>query len=411
MLNNADAVQFSNQNVNAIGSGYANEFGHNVTNLVQRLTNKMIFDAAPKQFFDLKLLNMNGVKEVNSDEWFYQEMGYQREPLTTTANASAVSFPTTQTLTLTTVDYVSTNMLVVYPNGTKGIVVGVDTSLSQITVRPYSGESLPAVTAGDILANLSTVDHDGSEGFAQYFRASTIERTQYIQLYNMAIRYSEVELHKLRKAGTTNNFLSMEQEAMFMQHRIGMSNSFWIGKKGEVITANGTPAKTTGGVHTAMVEAGSPYATATQSTLVDAFEDVVFSSEYGAYGDVRFAYMTPRIQRLLSKSYKEELTRYAPNDDIAMLNLKEVNVGSSRIVLVPFKRFEDRASFPESFENKIVILDHKNIKRCQLWGERSGNTLALKDGIAKRHADIWVDSNMGVEFNNPLACAHVDVTL
>ena len=110
----------------------------------------------------------------------------------------------------------------------------------------------------------------------------------------------------------------------------------------------------------------------------------------------------------LSLAYKEELTRYAPNDEIALLNLKEVNLGSSRIVLVPYKRFEDRASFPGSFENRIAILDMKNITRTQLWGERSGDTLKLEDGVPKRYGDMWVDCNMGVEFYNPLACAWVD---
>jgi hypothetical protein len=201
----------------------------------------------------------------------------------------------------------------------------------------------------------------------------------------------------------------MEKKAMFDQHRIDLSNAFWIGQKGQVITANGTPAKTTGGVFTSMLEAGSPNALATPATLVDAFEDVILSSEYGDYGAVRMAFMTPRIHRVLSKAYKDELTRYKPNDTIAILNLKEVNIGSSRVVLVPFKRFEDAASFPAAFADRIVILDMKNIKRTQLWGERSGDTLKLEDGVAKRYGDIWVDCNMGVKMYNPLACAWIDI--
>jgi hypothetical protein len=358
---------------------------------------------------DLKLLNMVAAEQVNSDEFFFQEMGYQREPLLATAASAAVSFPTTQTISVASTDNISTNTIISYPNGQKGSVTNVDTSLLQITVSPYNGDTLPAVLADDVLANVSSVDHDGSDGFAQYFRASTIERNNYIQLFNKAIRYSEVELHKLKNMGTTSNFLEMERTAMFNQHRIDLSNAFWTGQKGEVITANGTPAKTTGGVFTSMLEAGSPNALATTATLVDAFEDMVLSSEYGDYGQARMAYMTPRVHRALSLAYKEELTRYAPNDEIALLNLKEVNLGSSRIVLVPFKRFEDSASFPGSFANRIVLLDMKNIKRTQLWGERSGDTLKLEDGVPKRYGDIWVDCNMGVKFHNPLACAWLDI--
>jgi hypothetical protein len=377
--------------------------------LVQKLTNRAIFDAAPQQFMDLKLLNMVAAEQVNSDEFFYQEMGYQREPLVATASSAAVSWPATQTISIASTDNISTNTIISYPNGQKGSVTNVDTTLLQVTVSPYNGDTLPAVSADDVLANVSSVDHDGSDGFAQYFRASTIERNNYIQLFNKAIRYSEVELHKLKNMGTTSNFLEMERTAMFNQHRIDLSNAFWTGQKGEVITANSTPAKTTGGVFSSMLEAGSPNALATQATLVSAFEDMVLSSEYGDYGQARMAFMTPRVHRALSLAYKEELTRYAPNDDIALLNLKEVNLGSSRIVLVPFKRFEDTASFPGSFANRIVILDMKNIKRTQLWGERSGDTLKLEDGVPKRYGDIWVDCNMGVKFHNPLACAWLDI--
>jgi len=408
-LYNEPNVKFTNQNYNSVGSEYAALYGHDISLLVQKLTNRAIFDAAPQQFMDLKLLNMVAAEQVNSDEFFYQEMGYQREPLVATASSAAVSWPTTQTITVTSTDNISSNTIISYPNGQKGSVISVDTSLLTVTVSPYNGDTLPAVSADDILANVSSVDHDGSDGFAQYFRASTIERVNYVQLFNKAIRYSEVELHKLKTMGTTSNFLEMERNAMFNQHRIDLSNAFWTGQKGEIITADGTPAKTTGGVFSAMVEAGAPNAVATTATLVDAFEDIVLSSEYGDYGQARMAFMTPRMHRALSLAYKEELTRYAPNDDIALLNLKEINLGSSRIVLVPFKRFEDKASFPGSFENRIVLLDMKNIKRTQLWGERSGDTLKLEDGVPKRYGDVWVDCNMGVKFHNPLACAYLDV--
>jgi hypothetical protein len=410
-LYNEPNVKFTNQNYNSVGSEYAALYGHDISLLVQKLTNRAIFDAAPQQFMDLKLLNMVAAEQVNSDEFFYQEMGYQREPLVATASSAAVSWPTTQTISVTSTDNISTNTIISYPNGQKGSVVNVDTSLLTVTVSPYNGDTLPAVSADDILANVSSVDHDGSDGFAQYFRASTIERVNYVQLFNKAIRYSEVELHKLKTMGTTSNFLEMERNAMFNQHRIDLSNAFWTGQKGEIITADGTPAKTTGGVFSAMVEAGAPNAVATTATLVDAFEDIVLSSEYGDYGQARMAFMTPRMHRALSLAYKEELTRYAPNDEIALLNLKEINLGSSRIVLVPFKRFEDKASFPGSFENRIVLLDMKNIKRTQLWGERSGDTLKLEDGVPKRYGDVWVDCNMGVKFHNPLACAYLDVNM
>jgi len=402
---------FNNTNLNSIGSQYANDFGHDISLLVEKVTNRAIFDSAPQQFFDLKLLNMKQFQQVNSDEFFYKEMGYQREPLTSTAAAAAVTYPATQTFALSSLDNISTDTIVIYPNNQKGTVTSINTSTSEITVKPYTNDSLPAVVAGDQFSNLSSVEADGADGWAQYFRGTTIERHNYIQLFNKAMRYGEVELHKLKQAAVTNNFLEMERNAMMRQFRIDISNAFWNGQKGEVSLTSGAVAKSTGGIFPAMVAAGSPNATATSATLTAAFEDIVLSSEYGEYGQVRFAFMTPRVHLALSKAYKDEKTRYTPNDEVAKLGLNEVDIGSSRIVMVPYQRFADRASFPAAFENRIMVADMKNINLCQLWAERSGETLSRTDGIPKRYKEMWVDANMGVKFNNPLGCGWIDVTL
>jgi len=408
-LYNLPNDSFNNTNLNSIGSQYAQDYGKDTSLLVQKVTNKAIFDSAPKQFFDLKLLNMKSFDTQVSDEFFYKEMGYQREPLVATGGAAAVVWPATQTFAVSATDNIATDTIIAYPGNKKGTVVSIDQTNSTVTVKPYSNDTLPAVVANDVFANISSVEADGAEGWAQYFRASTIERHNFIQLFNKVIKYGEVELHKLKNAAVTNNFLEMERKAMYRQFRIDISNAFWNGQKGEVTLASGDVAKSTGGIFPAMVAAGSPNATTSVATLDAAFEDVVLSTEFGDYGDVRFAFATPRVCLALSKIYKDEKTRYQPNDMIAKLNLDEVNIGSSRIVMVPFKRFEDAASFPASFKDRIVIADMKNINLCQLWGERSGDTLSRVDGIPKRYKEMWVDANMGVKFNNPLGCGWLDV--
>jgi hypothetical protein len=402
---------FSNTNLNSIGSQYAADYGHDISLLVEKVTNKAIFDASPQQFYDLKLLNMKQFSQERSDEFFYKEMGYQREPLTATANAAAATWPNTQNIVLTSLQNVSTDTIIVYPNNKKGTVTAIDTTTNTITVTPYTNDSLPAVTTGDVFSNLSPIEADGADGWAQYFRASTVERSNFIQLFSKTMRYGEVELHKMKTAAVTSNFLEMEKQAMFRQFRIDISNAFWNGQRGEVTLASGQRAKATGGIVPAMQAAGSPNALATANTLTDAFEDVILSSEFGEYGSVRFAFMTPRIKLLLSKAYKDEKTRYTPKDKTADLGLEEISIGSSRIVLVPYQRFQDRASFPAAFENRIFILDMKNINLCQLWAERSGETLSRTQGIPKRYKEMWVDANMGVKFNNPLGCGWLDISL
>mgnify|MGYP003326027227 CR=1 FL=1 len=160
-----------------------------------------------------------------------------------------------------------------------------------------------------------------------------------------------------------------------------------------------------------MVDAGSPNTSATSANLKAAFEDMVLSSEYGEYGAVRFAFMSPRTHLALSAQYKDTYVRYSPTDDgVTKLQLKEIDVGSSRIVLVPFARFTDDASFGTAWSSRIMILDMANIHLRNMFGERSGETLSREQGIPKRYKEIWVDANMGVQFNNPLACAYIDYT-
>ena len=408
-LYNLPNDSFSNTNLNSVGSQYANDYGHDISLLVGKVTNKVIFDAAPKQFFDLKLLNMKQFEQVKSDEFFYKEMGYQRKPLTATTSVAGVVSPATQTFKISSLEDISTDTVIAYPNNKKGTVIDINKQTSEITVAPLSNDSLPAVSSDDVFSNISSLEADGTDGWAQHFRASTIERSNFVQLFNKVIKYGEVELFKLKNAATTSNFLEMERTAMYRQFRIDISNAFWNGEKGEGLTSKNEMAKLTGGVFPAMVTAGSPNALATTGTLTEAFEEVVLDSEFGDYGEVRFAFGTPRQILKISKAYKDEKTRYKPSDMIAKLNLDEVNIGSSRIVFVPFKRFEDQASFPAAFANRIIILDMKNISLCQLWGERSGDTLSRKDGIPKRYEEMWVDANMGVKINNPLAMAWIDI--
>lgn len=402
---------FSNVNLNSIGSDYAQQFGHDISLLVAKQTRAAIFDSSPQQFYDLALMNAKSPKSWNSDEFFYKEMGYQRQPLTASNTAAAVTWPTTQTFPIQSLTNIATDTIIAYPNGSLGNVTAINTATSEITVTPMTNSTLPAVALGDIFANISSVEADGVDGFAQYFRADTIERNGYIQLFSKAIHYGAVELYKLQKGAVNADFLSMESQNMMRQHKIDLSNAFWMGRKGEITTASGDKAKMTDGVFTMMQNAGSPNATTTSATLVDAFEDMVLSSEYGNYGEVRFAYMTPRIANELRKAYTDELVRYTPeNQSIAKLYLNEIQLGSSRIVIVPFQRFQSQADFYPGFENRIVILDHNTIETYEMWGAMSGTTPDRSQGFAKSYKDMWVACQMGVAMNNPMSSAYIDVT-
>lgn len=394
-----------NAGLNPQGSGYATDFNKGVSTLVAKAANKMIFDAAPQQFFLLKMLNMQNAEFAPSDEFFFQEMGYQREPITVVTATSQTSYPNSVVVTVNSLDHVSTDTLIGTPDNNMGSVVSTNPGANQITIKPQNDGLIEALAVDDELFVTSTIEADGTDEFAQYFRAQTVERSNYVQLFAKAIKYGEVEKHKMIHTGI-NNFLSMEKKAMYRQFRIDIENALWNGHKGEVTLSNGDVAKTTGGIYDNMIDAGSTVVDTPLASITEAFEQLALDTEYGDYGATRFFFAPNDMILKISKAYKDDKTRYSPNDSVARLGLSSVNIGSSNIVLVPNARFKDGASFPASWATQGFLLDLNNIKMCQMWNERQGDTSdnrATGQG-RKRSSESWIDANMGLKFFNPLAC-------
>jgi len=399
-----------NQDFNALGSQYAAEFGHGSTGLLERELDNMILDTAPKMFADLKLLSMVKWGTCIGDELSWKESGEQRVEITSNGTSATVSYPNTQTFSVTSMEGVAKDVLIAYPNGAVGNITDFNTTSQTITVSPQVNGTLPAVVSGASFANIAPIQADGKEGFGIYFSMQTIERTAYLQMGSIARVYSEMVMRKHQQLGTTKNFLAMEYSKMMLHIQTSIANTLWLGKKGEIKTAEGIPAKTTGGVFEAMLDAGATSANGvTPSTLVDSFESVVFASEYGSFSGTRFCFATSENIRLLSRKYKEELTQYKPDDTTAMLNLNAIDVGSSKIVLVPNNRFRHAASFPAMYLKTFFILDIGNIKPFRAWGDRTGTTLSLKDGVPVRTTTEWIDVNFGFKFENPLSNAYLQM--
>ena len=53
---------YQNRNLNPAGSAYAAQYGHQVSSLVTKAVRQAIYDAAPLQYFDLKILGLKAPK-------------------------------------------------------------------------------------------------------------------------------------------------------------------------------------------------------------------------------------------------------------------------------------------------------------------------------------------------------------
>jgi hypothetical protein len=403
--------KYSNMNLNALGSEYASAFSKDTSSLIKKAIRSIIYDTQPQMFSDLAVLNRKPVETVGNDEFSFFEMGYGRDPITVgVAGSAGTGANVVQEIPTTDTSMVSVDCIVVYPDNTKGVVTSM-TEDTHIHVTPMTGGSLPAVASGDLLAIISPVERDAATGISQYFRMDVTERYNYIQMLAKAMRFGKMELYKYQNSGNTSNYIPMSRAKFMEQFRTDLSNIYWNGTRGQVKLADGSYAKTAGGIYPTMAAAGSHTATGSVANIGEILEDMALATEFKMYGDTRFLYATPKLLLALSKYYKSELTRYVPKDQAANLTLTSLNLGSTQIVFVPMKRFEDTASFPVSWQSMMFLLDQDSITPKQAWGEETGTTLSRKDGgNLNTFEDDWISSTFSIEFVNPLGCSYATIT-
>lgn len=411
------ANRFNNTNLNPQGSGYAHQYGHGGNSALRKATRAIIYDSSPQQYLDLAILGMKTPVQKDSDEFFYHEVGFGREAIISQAIPAPIASATSQSIPIQNKESVSLDMIVVYPDNSRGTITAINPAGigAIITVTSETNESLPAIPAGAagsfILANLAPVEADAQSSISQYVRYDTIERTNYVQMLVKAMRFGKMELFKLNRTNQLSNYMEMQKRKMYQQFKISLSNIYWNGKKGEVTLANGDKAKTADGIFPIMQKAGSANISVSLSSSPSALEELALSTEFGVYGQKRFAYATPRVIHYISQQYKRNLTRYAPNNMVAELGLEMVKMGSTEIVFVPIKRFEEPSCFPSQFRSKLFLIDQESITPCYVLPEETGETLPRKNGgTTNNYVDTWIAATHSIEFNNPLGCGWLDIT-
>jgi hypothetical protein len=394
---------FNNNSANAIGSFFGAFTGRDKAFLQRKVFEKIV-DSAPKQFYDLKLLLSNTTRPVSDDEFEWFEAPYDRFGFGVAAASAAVNAPTTQLVQLSSVDNVTENLVLTYPNGKQGTVIAINSNTNQITVAPQAGDSLPALGAGDILANTAPIEGDSSTNISQYNRLNLQRKYNYMSFFATGMRYGFIELAKYRKNNYLPQFLAFEKERMLKNFRISMRNQLWLGRRGVYTLSNGNQVKAMGGILNNMLSNGSPTISTPLSSFSDAVKDALLNTEGGDLGETKYLFATNRRILQLSEQFKTSLTRYTPDDMTAKLNLNAVDIGSSRCVLVPMKAFEDTSSFPVAFQNYAFVLQQDAIKPVKFDGYASAWELKPRNAggpTMNNFYEMGMSDSLSLEFHHP----------
>jgi len=409
---------YNNAGENALGSIYAQLYGQPTTDLLVKDLRPEIFDAAPQGFYDLAILNLAASRMTKNDEFSWPEKGYGRDPVIATGavvgGGNTITIPVSQSsMTVVTVD-----TLVGFPNGQVGTVSALNTSNNTMVITMQTGQTAPNVSVNDQIQNRSSVEADGASTVSQGgYRISTIERFNFIQIFAKGIQWGTRELEKWYRSGTTD-YVSVNQKEMIRQYRVDISNTYWNGVLGQVNLSNGAVAKTADSIWSTMQKAGSPIVTTAMANIGAAIESAALQTEYNSVGqNMKYLYATPTLCRAISKYYKDQLLRYnlyegsTSGGNTIDLTMDYINIGSSYITLVPFKRFEDTASFPASWQNMMFLLDQANIEPAYFMSEYMITTPDRRSGInLNTFNGTYMNGDFSIYFRNPLSSAAIIVS-
>lgn len=403
---------FNLSSLNALGDPFAANYGYPVTDLIIKDLRPMIFDSAPKEFYDLTILNSMKAQRVNNDVFNWLEKPYGRDAYVCAATSAITGGGSQITIPVQpgTINAACIDTLVGFPNGTQGNILTINTSLNTITIQMMANVTAPTVNPGDIINNLAPLEADATSMVSSGgFRIQTLERYNYVSILARGMQWGTRELEKMKRSGTTN-YLEMNYQEMMRQFRVDISNLFWLGTAGMCKLANGATTKVNNGVWSFLQQSGSPIIPTPLASVGAAIEAALLATEYGNYGQLKMLYMTPSMARAVCTYYKDSLVRYVVTSSdpmgstMAPLELNSINIGSSKAIIVPMQRFQDTTSFPVTFQDTIFGLDTENIIPAYFMDEYTITTPDRRSGINERTSNSTIISgDFSMYFYNPLS--------
>lgn len=363
-----------NPQANPQASNYATDSALSPAETIHLLKSvaREIIMTAPKQYNSLKLLFMKPAETQDMDEFEWTEHDNARAPIVVDGTVSAVpnGGSGTVTATLTVADQDSVDAIGldsrIQVSATQQVVVTAISGLD-LTIRSMSGEAIPEILDGSVLPVLGPVAADQQDDLSQFFRLETITRYNYFQLFFRASKWGRIERQKYLNSGRTD-YLQKDLAERIRQLRQDMFVSFWNGQRGEHLLSDGTHAKTMQGVYPAMVGDSAVELNPTLSDLPQAFEQGAFASNRAEEGATKYVYGTDEMLFQLSKAYKENLVRYTPESMVANLNLKAIEMGTMRFVMVPCELFKERSLFRPEWSRRLITLDPNMLTPQQMRG-------------------------------------------
>ena len=386
-------------------SPYSQAYGLAETDLLKKAIAHDIYDSIPAQFALMTLLLDRGVEYYPDDVFTYMERTWNRVALTVTTVAAAA---TPQTIGMTNTAGVGLNAIVVYPDGTHGIVTTVTTNTSIVVTAMTGAGNLPAVAIGDYLTVESYEKADGMNYFVGYDRLQVVERYNYMQMFQRSKRWTRLEMQKYRNSGTTDY---MEKDMALLMEEIYQDAfaTYLGGSIGEYqFTAPGGTGvyrgKAANGIVQTLLNGGVQTVTSNPTTIAVDFQTIAENTNYKNVNEPRFIIGTNKMLSKLDAILKDPI-RYETSDRVNDLGLTEYKFGEMKFVKITCELLRANSyMFPASFENMLLILDLNAIKPTCMTGYEPFEFYTTRQSLADGGYQDWeewtVQGMISTQVNN-----------
>lgn len=353
-------------NAGAYGSPYTIATSGTQTNLLYPDIDPNLIEAFPAMFTDIGWM-LSLPTEPSGFNHIWGEIPYLVSPLIGGTGGAGGASPQVYNLTANTVQFVGLNDKVMFTDQTQGVVIAI--SGQNVTVRSYDGAALPALAAGEVLADRGPATADGVSDVLSVFDPQIAQYDNILEdVGPVAVRWDPKQMAEYKRNGSTN-FIQIKMQEAQKRFLVGFHQTVWMSKRGTTTLTNGQTATATSGILEQQANAGVANQPCTPNTFIDVVRETIFSTALQRQTR-RMLCCTSRAWNYISSSasVKAEKIRYTPSDMRWNLNIEGYDFGSHQIYHVPMDQWEDTGSYNTGMRNQAVMLNDSDLSLRHMEG-------------------------------------------
>lgn len=311
-------------NTNPLGSDFAAAFGLGTTWAVKPSIDPRIVNIIPDDFGAYKMSARAPKKQTNGKENNWVQNVFPNAAFLIKTNTAQAGVNVNQVIPVEdiSIPILAPGLKAVYSDGAnQGTIAAVSRTpgAASITVSPMQGVNLPAVVAGDSLANHGPVGADGTYGWDIQFNPEWTRYSNITEYYYDSIRWDVGEFEEVMN--TQNwDLISQKMTQLIYRNSASIEAKMWLGQYGyssniTVGSIANYKASYTRGILAAMAADGVLTMNTTSAGAVDTMRSIIYANSPVAGTKKWLAFGTDEKLGAIGNAERSERIRYKWDDN------------------------------------------------------------------------------------------------